>query len=162
MMKGPRRFKTLEVAGFTIENPLIDFPLQTGGAFGGSEETGNLGNATFRHFVLYLDYKNQRMIFEKGKDFDKIFPVDRSGLQLIVSDSDAIEVFYASENSPSSKAGFQAGDLIESINGIDASYFGGVVAIRKLFQEKAGTKYSFTIKRGEETKELNMTLKDLF
>jgi hypothetical protein len=155
------RFKTLEVAGFTLKDPLIDFPLQTGGAFGGSEESGNLGNSAFRHFVLYLDYKNQRMIFEKGKDFDKIFPVDRSGLQLVVSDSGAIEVFYAAENTPSAKAGFQAGDLIESINGIDASYFGGVVAIRKLFQEKSGTRYSFRVKRGEETKELQMTLKDL-
>jgi len=155
------KFKTIEMAGFTVKDPFIDFPLQKSGAFGSSELIGNLGNSFFRHFVLYLDYKNQRMIVEKGDDFNKVFPVDRSGLQLIVSDNDEIEVFNAADNTPSAKAGFQQGDLIMSINDIDTKYFGGVIAIRKLFQEKAGTKYSFKIKRGDEMKEIKMTLKDI-
>ncbi|MBN1212798.1 MAG: aspartyl protease family protein [candidate division Zixibacteria bacterium] len=155
------KFKTIELAGFTVKEPYIDFPLQKSGAFGSSELIGNLGNSFFRHFVLYLDYKSQRMIVEKGKDYDRVFPVDRSGLQLIRSDDDEIEVFNASENTPSAKAGFQKGDIIMTINDIKAEYFGGAIAIRKLFQEKAGTRYSFKVKRGDQIKELSMTLKDL-
>jgi len=156
------KFKTIELAGFTITNPLIDFPMEKKGAFGKSEEIGNMGNTLFRHFITYLDYKNQRVIFEKGDDFGKDFPYDKSGMQLVQTENNEIEVLNAPKKTPAGKAGLKPGDIITAINGIDTDYFDGLVALRKLFREDAGTKYNFNILRDSKTKEIKMTLKELF
>ncbi|UCG92407.1 MAG: clan AA aspartic protease, partial [candidate division WOR-3 bacterium] len=77
------QFKTIELDGFTIRNPLIGVPYQEGtGCIAEKSLVGNIGNAFLRHFVLYLDYKNQRVIVEKGDNYDHEFPRPKSGLQL--------------------------------------------------------------------------------
>ena len=76
------------------------------------EETGNIGNNILKHFVLYLDYKHQRVIFEKGKDFDREFPEGKSGLGLVAADNGNIEVFYISPGAPAETAGFRKGDVV--------------------------------------------------
>ncbi len=115
-----------------------------------------------RHFVLYLDYKNQRVILEQGEDFGKQFPRDKSGLQILHGESGDIEVFSVPRNTPAEKAGFKQGDIIQAMNGVDVNYFDGIVAIRKLLKEKAGTKYTFKVLRNGTTKEITLTLHDLF
>ena len=83
------------MASFNIDKPLISIPRdKTQGAFSRSEEMGNLGNSVFRHFVLYLDYKRQQVIVEKGDDFDFDFPRDKSGLQVVLNDNDETEVLF--------------------------------------------------------------------
>ena len=112
-------FEAIEWAGFTIEKPLIEIPLQMGeGAFRRRELIGNLGNSLFRHFVLYLDYKRQQVIIEKGSNFDHIFPRDKSGVQIVLNEDEDIEVVFVAPDTPAAKSGLQKGDIIESINGI--------------------------------------------
>ena len=95
------RFKTIEIAGFTVNDPIISYPLEEGvGAFRAADITGNLGNTLFRHFVMYFDYKDQKMIIEKGDNFAHEFPVDKSGLQMIVTDDDNIAVFFVAPGTP--------------------------------------------------------------
>ena len=156
------KFKTIELAGFIIKDPLIDYPLEKKGAFGRSEEIGNMGNSLFRHFVTYLDYKNQRIILERGDDFGKDFPYDKSGLQLVQTDNNEIEVLNAPEQTPSGKAGLKPGDIITAINGIGTDYFDDLIAVRKLFREEAGTKYNLSVLREGKDKEIKMTLEELF
>jgi hypothetical protein len=126
------KFDSLEIAGFTLAEPLISTPLQTGGAFGSTEGTGNLGNSVLRHFVLYLDYERQHVIFEEGADFGKDFPSDKSGLALAVNDNDEIEVFYVSPGTPADRVA------------------------------KAGTEYRFVVDRDGTTKHIKLKLRDLF
>jgi hypothetical protein len=142
------KFHTAELSGFVLKEPLISIPSQKGkGAFGKRGPIGNLGNSLMRHFVLLLDYKNQRIILEKGKDFGRKFPGDKSGLELLLTEDGNIEVFFVSPSTPAEKAGFQKGDIVQSINGIRINYFKGIVAIRKLLREKAGTEYTFNVSR---------------
>lgn len=69
------KFKTLEVGGFILKDPYITVPMEEmEGALSSKQFIGNAGNSLFRHFILYLDYKHQRIILEKGADFDKKFP----------------------------------------------------------------------------------------
>lgn len=156
------KFKTLEVGGFTIKDPLIAITLEKSGNTGFKEHVGTIGNYIVRHFVAYLDYNKQRVILEKGKDFDKIFPVDKSGLALILLDNGNIEVFYVSSDTPADEAGFKKGDIIKSINDKDIKSFGGLLPVTELLKEKSGTEYKFTILRDGETKQINLKLRDLF
>ncbi|MGD8922190.1 MAG: aspartyl protease family protein [Candidatus Zixiibacteriota bacterium] len=156
------RFDSLTFAGFTLLRPVIDIPMQKGqGAFAQSELIGNIGNDVFDHFVLYLDYDNQKVIVEKGEDFGVDFPRDRSGIQLWLNDDDAIAVFFVAPNTPGAKAGVEKGDQLVSINGIPVGYFDGIIAIRKLFREKSGTELKLVIIRDNEPKTFTVTLEDI-
>ena len=156
-------YETIEFGGHVVEDPRIGTPTgEVIGAFGGVETTGNLGNRLFRHFVLYLDYERQRVIVEEGDDFGREFPTDGSGLQVWRSDGDEVEVLFVSPGTPADEAGFEDGDVIESVNGIGVEHLDGLVAIRALMREESGTKYVFGIRRDGEPKELKLKLRDLF
>jgi hypothetical protein len=158
------QFDSLEIAGFTIMNPLISVPQERGGgAFASKEKIGNIGNTLLRHFVLYLDYKNQQIILEKGDDYGTQFPRDKSGLQIIRTEDDTgYEVLFVADNTPADKAGFKNGDIIGAINGISVSYFDGLVAIRNLCKEEVGTEYRMIVLRNGESIELTMELQELW
>ena len=155
------RFGTLEIAGFTLEDPLISTPLQTGGALGSTEGTGNLGNSVLRHFVVYLDYERQHVVLEEGADFGKDFPSDRSGLALTVGENDDIEVFYVSPGTPAERARLQPGDIIRSVNGIPVGLFDGLLAIKELLRAEAGTEYRLEVEREGENRFVKLKLRDL-
>ena len=157
------QFDSFDLAGFIIKKPIIGFPAEAvTGAFGTDEIVGNLGNSVLRHFTVYFDYKNQKMIIEKGDDFDKEFPTSKSGLQIFYNEANQMEVFYVAENTPAAEAGFKIGDIVLTINGIRTENLNGLEAVRELMQADAGTRYSFTIVRDKEQKKLQLTLRDLF
>ena len=99
---------------------------------------------------------------EKGDDYEKEFPLEKSGLQLIYTEDKQIEVLYVSDGTPAKKAGFMMGDIVQAINEIDVTYFAGIIEIRKLFREESGTKYTFDILRDDKRKRLMLKLKELF
>ncbi len=157
------RYETVEFGGYTVERPRISMAGSDGemeGAFSGGELVGNLGNTLFRHFVLYLDYENQQVVVEKGDDFGTEFPWDRSGLQLWRPE-EACEVLYVSPGTPADEAGFHEGDTVLSINGIDVDRFGGLLSLRAMLREEAGTEYFFEVVRDGKRKELKLVLRDL-
>jgi hypothetical protein len=157
------QFETMEFAGWTILDPIISVPLGQGeGAFGDRELTGNIGNSLLRHFVIYLDYAREKVIVEKGEDFGKAFPRNNSGLQIKKRQDGHLEVMFVPEGTPAFKAGFQAGDIIRSINGIDAKYLGGLLSVEEMLREKPGTKYQIEVIRQGQPKKLMLVLKDLF
>jgi len=156
-------FDSLTFAGQTIKNTLISFPLQEGkGGFSGKELTGNLGNGMFQRFVVYLDYKNELVIFEKGADFDRVYPRDKSGLQVMYNKDTAMYVFYVSEGTPAEKAGFKEGDIVLAVNDIDMEYLDGILALRGLLRQEEGTKLTFEVLRDGKPKTLKLTLKELY
>ncbi|KPJ73901.1 hypothetical protein AMJ52_02740 [candidate division TA06 bacterium DG_78] len=158
------QFDSIEIAGFTIMNPLISIPREKGeGAFASKEKIGNIGNTLLRHFVLYLDYKKQQIILEKGDDFSTQFPRDKCGLQMVrTEDGAGYEVLFVADNTPAEKAGFKKGDIIKAINGISVLHFDGLVAIRNLFREEVGTQYRIGILRSGEPIELTTELQELW
>jgi len=153
------RFQTIEFGGFIIEKPLISFPLnETVGAFASREFIGNLGNGLFEHFVLYLDYHKQRIILEKGANFAKPPETDNSGLQIRLTATRQIEIFFVSPGTPAEKAGLLKGDIITAINQLDIKAFAGIIAVRKLLREAPATTYQLTVRRGDELKTVSLQL----
>lgn len=151
----------LEFAGFTVANPIVTFEPGNSQSGPGSDEIGTLGNSLFSNFVIYCDYMDERLIIEKGADFNQPRPYNRAGLQLIRGENGGIEILYVAEKTPAAKAGFQKGDIIKKINDIDIGRFDGIIAVNKLLQAKAGTKYTFEISRSSEIKKLKLKLAEL-
>ncbi|UCG31073.1 MAG: aspartyl protease family protein [candidate division WOR-3 bacterium] len=156
------KYKTVEVGGFVIKDPWIGTPREEGtGAFSAETVIGNIGNLFLRNFVLYLDYHDQRVILEKGEDFGAEFPRPKSGLQFHHNDDNDVEVVFVSPNTPADEAGFQKGDIINAVNGIDVQYFDGLIALRNLLKAKEGTTYMVEISRGGKILGKQLTLKNL-
>jgi hypothetical protein len=156
------QYRAIEFAGHSLEKPLISVPLQKGGAFASSEGIGNVGNSVFRHFVLYLDYERQQVIVEKGDDFDREFPRDKSGLQLWLLEDESIEVMFVSPNTPADEAGLKEGDILRTINRIDVDHFAGLIAVRELLAYDAGTEYDFEVVRDDELLKVSLRLEELY
>ncbi len=155
-------FDSVELAGYTVDNPLLLVPLENRGVLSFSQGVGVLGNNILRRFVLYLDYGNQRIIFEKGSDFETDFPRDRSGLSIVLSPQGDHEVHFVSAGTPAADAGFLKGDLVKSINGIDVEHLGDPVRISNLFRDDVGTAYEVAILREGEPLKITLTLRDLY
>jgi hypothetical protein len=155
--------KTMEFAGFTVNNIEVTVPLEKGeGAFGHTQLTGNIGNTLLQHFVLYLDYKREQVIIEKGDDFDRVFPEDNSGMQLASNEADSLQVIFVADGTPASKAGIEADDIILAVNDVEVDDLGGIVAVKKFLRKDPGTELTFDVSRDGEIKKLTMTLEDLF
>lgn len=155
------RCDSIRFAGFTVHKPEISFPFGSTDTVFTADQIGILGNSLFRNFVLYCDYAGERLIVERGDKFNQPWPEDNSGMQIAWSHSREIEVSYVSPGTPAEDAGFIKGDLLRSINGIDAGLFGGIVAIRKLLKSDPGTKYEFVVDREGKRKKLKLKLAEL-
>jgi hypothetical protein len=157
------QFGTIEFAGFSVPKPQVGIPREKGtGVFSAREITGNAGNELFRHFVLYLDYQRDRVIVEKGADFDTAFPTDRSGLQLLLGDDGRLRAFTVAEGTPAEKAGIKEGDTVTEIDGKDLAAIGGIIKARELFRAPAGTKHTLDLSRDGKPVKATITLQDLY
>jgi hypothetical protein len=156
------RGKKIEFAGFTVENPPISFSYGGRDTVFTADEIGILGSTLFRNFVIYCDYVNERVIIEKGEDFNAKFPEDHSGLQIVRGESGGYEILFVSDGTPAKKAGFRAGDILKSINNVDVKFLRDLSAIRDMMKEDPGTKYTVIVSRNGEEKKMKLKLADLF
>ncbi len=157
------RFKTMEIGGYKVLNPLINIPLNMGKGSNVSREIiGNIGNTLLRHFTVYLDYKRQQVIIEKGKDFESKFPEDKSGMLIGKTGDGLPEIVFVAPGTPADKAGFLKGDIIRRVNGSDATSFDGIIGVRSLFLEEAGREYNIEVIRAGSKQEMKLILEDLF
>lgn len=157
------RFKSMELGGYKVLNPLINIPLnKSKGSNDSREIIGNLGNNLLRHFVIYLDYKKQQLIIEKGKDFEQNFPEDKSGLLIGIGEGGFPEIFFVAPKTPAAKAGFIKGDIIRKINGVNVNSLGGVDGVRDLLSKEEGIEYNIEALHEGNIMEFKFVLKDLY
>lgn len=157
------RFRTVEFGGFTIERPVISVTTERGeGGFSSGDLTGNLGNTLLRHFTLYLDYKRGRVIVEPGDDFETEFPEDHSGAQFLFTDDGRIEVFHVAEGTPADQAGLIKGDILLAIDDQPVEELDGLLEIREILKQPPGTRLGLTVERDGESRDVQLTLVDLF
>ena len=156
------RFDHAELAGTRVEGPVIAVPLEEPvGALAVAELDGTLGNSILRNFTVYLDYPGQRVVLEKGGDFGTPFVLDRSGLQVVRSDSGGYQVQYVAADTPAAAAGFLAGDEVIAVGGRSPEEVGGLSALRELMRAEPGTRYRFRVRRAGEDVELELVLAEL-
>ena len=155
------RYDSVEIAGFTVPHPVFAVPLDAdAGALGTGEYAGIVGNDILRHFVVYLDYADQRIILEKGQDFDREFPQDHSGLSLGFGEGSEPIIEYVTEGTPGADAGFLAGDVLLDVDGKSPAALGGVPDVRELLRGRPGTTLRLKVRRDGRELTLPLRLRD--
>ncbi len=155
-------FEKVNIGGYEVNNIVLRMPLEPGrGAFSGGELIGNLGNDILQNFVVWIDYERQQIILEPGNDFGKIFPSDRSGLQIALTKGNEYEVIYVIPGTQAEASGFKEADIVLAINDIEISYFASLSVMRNLFKLDGEVSYRIRIKRGENNILLELKLKNL-
>lgn len=149
------RVAELKIGRFKINNPTAMFSSDKGGAFANEHLAGNIGAQITSKFRLFLDYGNNRIIFEPSAWFDEPFDRASVGLNLEAEGNDyrTFRVKGVLENSPASEAALQIDDIITAIDGRPAADL-TLSTINGMFQKPVA--YKLTIKRGEQT--LNVTI----
>lgn len=152
------RFNEIGIGGFTIDNSLISFPIesQTKSAFSVKSIIGNLGTDIMRHFTVFFDYKNNQLILEKGENFNKSFPENHSGVQINLNDTDEVFVKFISPESPAEKSGLMQDDILLKINGKSVSEFSNLIELKNCFNHPPYSDIILTVKRDNKTHEIKL------
>lgn len=114
------RIRALHIGGVAVPGPLIGLSEDEDGAMGGrASADALLGNLVLSRFRIFVDFARNRVIFEKGANFDSPEPEDWSGLAITARGADFRE-FHVEAVNPDlagAQAGFRKGDVLVRIDG---------------------------------------------
>jgi hypothetical protein len=152
---------TLKLGNVTIEHPLTMVSTDKGGAGAVESFPSNVGGGVLKRFVVTFDYDNSTMYLKPIKGhIEDLDTFDRSGMW-INAVPDGFKVIEITNGGPAEAAGLQKDDIITAIEGKNASGF-SLPKLRQSWRtEKAGTVVKLTVKRGNEAKNVSITLRDL-
>jgi membrane-associated protease RseP (regulator of RpoE activity) len=144
-----------------VAAPVVLLSTATKGADADTTQSGNIGGGTLKRFVITLDYGNNKMylkpVTQPVGDLDSF---DRSGVWINKS-ATGYSVVDVTKGTPADVAGLKAGDEIVSVDGKPATATPLYETRARLRNDAPGTVVKFTVKRGNETKDIAVTLKDL-
>jgi membrane-associated protease RseP (regulator of RpoE activity) len=155
------RGHNLVIGGQMVTAPVVLLSTATKGADADTTQSGNIGGGVLKRFVVTLDYGNNKMylkpVTQPVSDLDSF---DRSGMWINQS-ATGYKVVDVTKGTPADNAGLKAGDEIVSVDGKPAAATPLYDMRARLRNDAPGTVVKFTVKRGNETKDIAVTLKDL-
>ena len=154
-------FNKLEIGDFQIDKPIVTIFNSGGGASSLFNFAGDMGTPVLQNFVVYLDYKLGRLIFEKGNDFNRQFPSGFFGLGLSYAE-DYMYVEYVVDNSPAIWAGFKSGDIIRKFEGRTLSSLQDTRDMKETLKKGAGKTFTLTVERDGKLLDLELTPVDIY
>jgi hypothetical protein len=155
------RIPSLSLGPVTAKSVVAGLSEAKGGSIADPNYEGNVGSGFLKRFVVTFDYAHQVMYLKPIEpapaDAGRF---DRSGLWINAAD-DGFTVTAVAAASPAAEAGVAAGDLIAAIDGKPARPEGLSDARQALRALPPGTKVRLTVRRGGETREVTVVLRDL-
>ncbi len=141
------RIGSLQLAGFTFDNPLASMSRDTRGVLASSDFDGLIGGPILRRFTLYVDYPRKEFAFLPNAAFHTPIEADGSGLGLASRDHkfDTVVIREVLSNTPASEADLRVGDEVVAVDG-KAAVPKDLDEIREAFREH-GRSFSLTIRR---------------
>jgi hypothetical protein len=110
------------------------------------DDPSHLGLGFFRRHNVAFDFANHVLYLKPGRQFSLPDNEDMSGLHLLRNGEETI-VYSVDENSPASNSGVRSNDLIEAVNGENASSL-TMKAIRRILQSHDGDTITLRVRRG--------------
>ena len=155
------RGKAMTLGPIEIDGVVTTLATQDKGAFAGNDYQGNIGGGILKRFVVTFDYGHQTMYLKPlpGPVAD-IGTYDRAGMWLNQS-PDGFAIVAVTKGAPAQAAGLAAGDTIIAVDGKRAKDIHLYDLRAKLRNDAPGTVVTFTVKRGGETKDIAVALRDL-
>lgn len=109
---------TLTFAGVTLTDVPASFHAGDQGAFAAMDLAGNLGGGILERFRLVFHTQRKELYVQPGEDATtRRFMRDRTGLQTMLTEQ-GLEVIHVAPGSPAAAAGWQAGTLIQAVDGV--------------------------------------------
>ncbi len=153
------RFESVQIGDFQIDNPLMHFPNhEVHGAFANPKFDGNLGTDLMRHFTVYFDYIQRRLILEKNENFNQAFPENQTGIQFRGDEEGHLFIKYIAANGTAAQTGIQQGDQLVAINDTKVEETPHFYDLQNLFKQVPGTPMVVTVQRGEEELQFEFVL----
>jgi len=119
---------------------------------------GKVGATLLTHFTICLDYRGRRVIFEPNRFIGEAVRIDRSGMQLVLSDG-AVLVAGVARKSPARRAGVKVLDRLVMVDGRSAVEL-GLPHIRDLLRSPAGRRVRLLFDRRGSERTVTLKLKD--
>jgi hypothetical protein len=153
------RVKGIRIGSFRFDNPVMSFSADTAGALADTSFAGIIGADFLCRFTVVLDYKRSQIFLEKNAGFGAPFEFDMCGIRFAFEGErfDLLKVFIVYDGTPAALAGIMPGDVVVSIDGRAAASFTREEIREYMLRE--GKEVRFTIKRGDETRDVAVRLK---
>lgn len=156
------RGDALAIGPMTINGPVVELSTDTKGGFAETSLAGNIGAGILKRYIVTLDYEHRVMYLKPVKtpvaDLDTF---DRAGMWFNLGDDGDFDVVDVTKGAPADQAGFVTGDKIVAVNGKSAASL-KLYEVRQMLRDEApGTAVRFAVRRGGETKDVTVTLRDL-
>jgi Aspartyl protease/PDZ domain len=154
------RLPSIKLGSVEIDDVATGLSEAKGGSFADPNYEGNVGSALLKRFVVTFDYAHQVMYLKR------ITPTppdagafDRSGLWINAT-SGGFAVVDVAKGSAAVDAGLAVGDVITAIDGAPVREDGLSDARLLLRAEPAGTHVTLTVRRGQDSRDIVLTLRD--
>jgi len=155
------RLKSIELAGFTIAEPITSFSTDKSGGAADPEVDGLIGGDILKRFTFTVDYPHERFLLEPNASLHDAFEYGMSGMLLAANDTkfDRVVVRHVLAGSPADAAGVKIGDELQSVDGKAVTSM-RLDALRELFL-RPGQKRALTLVRDGKPVKVTITTKRL-
>ncbi|MEQ7798277.1 aspartyl protease family protein [Pedobacter sp. ASV1-7] len=147
------RLSSLKIGSFKLKNVLASYPVydDVAAKILLKDRNGNLGADVLSRFNIILDYGNKSMYLRKGRQFNRPFEHDMSGLEVYAQENKSLHYFVSriEPGSPAEIAGVMVDDEIVSINFVPVASY-KLNEINTLFKSADGKNIILTIYRNNE------------
>ncbi|HVP38013.1 MAG TPA: aspartyl protease family protein [Candidatus Saccharimonadales bacterium] len=151
---------SLVLGGLAVRRPLVTLSTSERGITGANTQlAGNIGGWILEQFVLTFDYPDHKLYLEPGGLYGEEMSLGRIGWQVARREG-RLTVVFVPPDTPAQQAGVLAGDVLLKLEGQDITNL-DVPELRQATNKDAGTKLHFELRRGEETRNVEITLADL-
>jgi hypothetical protein len=156
------RGNTIALGPMTVAGPVVELSTDTKGANAETSLAGNIGAGILKRYVVTLDYEHRVMYLKPVTtpvpDLDTF---DRSGMWINLADDGGFAVVDVTKGAPAAESGLRAGDEITAVDGRPSSSLKLYEVRQMLRDEPAGTKVTLAVRRGDQTSDVTVTLRDL-
>jgi hypothetical protein len=152
----------LKLGEVTVEAPLTELSLDTGGSDAAAAFPNNVGGGVLKRFIVTLDYAHSRLYLKPiAGPIADLDTFDRSGMW-INAGAGGFEVTDVTKGGPAEEAGLKKGDLITAVDGkaVDGPHLHDLR--ERLRDDPPGTAVTFTLETPSGPRQIALTLRDQF